>query len=371
MHGPRRVRALDRRDAAVVRRPRRPGRLHAARIRRGRTRIGSSPRSTGPPTATGCSTSATSWATATGSTDCGSPTASSCPRALLEQVGGFDESFSMPGGGYANLEIYERLGASPDVTVTTIVGEGSFHQMHGGTTTNQPDAAERRRACLRLRRALRRGAGPALPGPGQGRALRRSLPRSRRAPDQVAVPDRAALHRGGRPDRRRRPRGGTGADARGPAGILHRGRLEDHAVGRTRHGSATESTRPPRTCSPTRRSSPTYGRTGSSRSGRVTAAGRLVPGLDLRSDRPRPHRVRRPGARPRPARAPAHHVPAGTVRPSAAGGGEGAGHDRRSRGHGRGDPRRPRRSTDHDVPVRGVRAIRPGRDPTSSSPTRS
>ena len=27
------------------------------------------------------------------------------PRKLLEQVGGFDESFSMPGGGYANLEL--------------------------------------------------------------------------------------------------------------------------------------------------------------------------------------------------------------------------------------------------------------------------
>jgi len=35
---------------------------------------------------------------------------------LLEQVGGFDDSFSMPGGGYANLDLWERLGASPDVT---------------------------------------------------------------------------------------------------------------------------------------------------------------------------------------------------------------------------------------------------------------
>ena len=66
------------------------------------------------------------------------------PRALLEQVGGFDESFTVAGGGYANLELYERLGCAPDVTVATILGEGSFHQVHGGTTTNQPDAAERR-----------------------------------------------------------------------------------------------------------------------------------------------------------------------------------------------------------------------------------
>jgi cephalosporin hydroxylase/predicted O-methyltransferase YrrM len=58
------------------------------------------------------------------------------PRRLLEQVGGFDESFTMPGGGFANLELYERLGSSPDVTVVTMLGEGSFHQTHGGTTTN-------------------------------------------------------------------------------------------------------------------------------------------------------------------------------------------------------------------------------------------
>jgi cephalosporin hydroxylase len=66
------------------------------------------------------------------------------PRSLLAQVGGFDESFAVAGGGYANLEFYERLGTAPNVTVCSILGEGSFHQVHGGTTTNQADAAERR-----------------------------------------------------------------------------------------------------------------------------------------------------------------------------------------------------------------------------------
>ena len=65
-------------------------------------------------------------------------------RALLEQVGGFDEGFDMPGGGYANLDLYERLGSSPDVEVVTILGEATFHQVHGGTTTNLVDPAERR-----------------------------------------------------------------------------------------------------------------------------------------------------------------------------------------------------------------------------------
>lgn len=66
------------------------------------------------------------------------------PRSLLEQVGAFDESFSEPGGGYANLEFYERLASAPDITVASIIGEGSFHQIHGGTTTNVVDTDARR-----------------------------------------------------------------------------------------------------------------------------------------------------------------------------------------------------------------------------------
>jgi cephalosporin hydroxylase len=65
------------------------------------------------------------------------------PRELLEQVGAFDESFTMAGGGFANLELYERLGSSADVSVVTMLGEGSFHQMHGGTTTNLSGSEDR------------------------------------------------------------------------------------------------------------------------------------------------------------------------------------------------------------------------------------
>lgn len=66
-------------------------------------------------------------------------------REQLSQVGAFDESFVVAGGGFANLELFERIGASPDVTLATILGEGSFHQVHGGTTTNQTDVEERNR----------------------------------------------------------------------------------------------------------------------------------------------------------------------------------------------------------------------------------
>jgi cephalosporin hydroxylase/GT2 family glycosyltransferase len=74
------------------------------------------------------------------------------PRKLLEQVGGFDESFSMPGGGYANLDLFERLAQAPGVTPASILGEGSFHQFHGGTTTNVADEAARRDRVVSYRR---------------------------------------------------------------------------------------------------------------------------------------------------------------------------------------------------------------------------
>ena len=91
------------------------------------------------------------------------------PRKLLEQYGSFDESFEVAGGGYANLDLYERLGAAPDVNVVTILGEGSFHQVHGGTTTNRADPEDRRSTIVGyadhfadLRGRQFRGAGKTL-----------------------------------------------------------------------------------------------------------------------------------------------------------------------------------------------------------------
>jgi cephalosporin hydroxylase len=65
------------------------------------------------------------------------------PRSQLEQAGGMDESFSTPGGGFVNLDFFERVANSPGVNLVTILGEGSFHQVHGGTTTNVAALAER------------------------------------------------------------------------------------------------------------------------------------------------------------------------------------------------------------------------------------
>jgi cephalosporin hydroxylase len=107
-------------------------------------------------------------------------------RAQLEQVGGFEERFTVPGGGYANLELYERLGSSPDVTVCSIIGEGSFHQAHGGTTTNEVEAEQRRARVFGYAQQYAQLRGRAFKGPGKpihfvGRittgAARRTKPR--------------------------------------------------------------------------------------------------------------------------------------------------------------------------------------------------
>ncbi len=89
------------------------------------------------------------------------------PRSLVEQVGAFDETFSQAGGEYANLDLFERLGSSPDVNVTTILGEGSFHQLHGGTTTNELDSDERRRRIAGYAQRYAEIRGRGFRGPGK------------------------------------------------------------------------------------------------------------------------------------------------------------------------------------------------------------
>ena len=120
-------------------------------------------------------------------------------RRLLEQVGGFDESWTVPGGGYANLEIYERLAASPDVAVATLLGEGSFHQVHGGTTTNLAAADERHDEIGGYTKQFNAMRGRAFQGPGKpihyiGRmfpSARRTRARYRVAPElfKAGAPD--------------------------------------------------------------------------------------------------------------------------------------------------------------------------------------
>lgn len=57
-------------------------------------------------------------------------------RALWDELGGYDEGFASPGGGFVNSDTLTRAVQLPNTVIVTLVGEGTFHQMHGGLTSN-------------------------------------------------------------------------------------------------------------------------------------------------------------------------------------------------------------------------------------------
>ena len=58
------------------------------------------------------------------------------PRRLWREVGGLDENFASPGGGYVNLDLYRRACELPRTRLVVLLGEGTFHQVHGGVSAN-------------------------------------------------------------------------------------------------------------------------------------------------------------------------------------------------------------------------------------------
>ena len=57
------------------------------------------------------------------------------PVNIWRLLGGFDSAFTETGGGQVNLDFYKRAVELPDVQLVILMGEGSFHQFHGGITT--------------------------------------------------------------------------------------------------------------------------------------------------------------------------------------------------------------------------------------------
>jgi len=52
--------------------------------------------------------------------------------------GGFDERFQSPGGGLVNHDFLIRVLSRSEICPVIILGEGSFHQIHGGVASNAP-----------------------------------------------------------------------------------------------------------------------------------------------------------------------------------------------------------------------------------------
>jgi hypothetical protein len=57
-------------------------------------------------------------------------------RESWDRLGGFDERFDLAGGGYVNPDTLARALEAPDSELVVLLGEGTFHQVHGGIATN-------------------------------------------------------------------------------------------------------------------------------------------------------------------------------------------------------------------------------------------
>jgi hypothetical protein len=60
-----------------------------------------------------------------------------CHRAVWHELGGLDERFGLPGGGLVNHDVYRRACALQGVELIVLLGEGTFHQFHGGAATTR------------------------------------------------------------------------------------------------------------------------------------------------------------------------------------------------------------------------------------------
>ena len=59
-------------------------------------------------------------------------------RALWSEINGFSEEFQAPGGGFVNLDTLRRATTLDGTHPILLIGEATFHQLHGGVATNVP-----------------------------------------------------------------------------------------------------------------------------------------------------------------------------------------------------------------------------------------
>jgi glycosyltransferase involved in cell wall biosynthesis len=66
-------------------------------------------------------------------------------RTAWQELGGLDARFASPGGGLINHDTFARAVEAADGRVVLLLGEGTFHQIHGGFTTNAVGHERKRR----------------------------------------------------------------------------------------------------------------------------------------------------------------------------------------------------------------------------------
>lgn len=67
------------------------------------------------------------------------------PRTVYEAIGGVCREFRSAGGGFIALDFFKNAWEYPEAEPVMLLGEGTFHQFHGGTATNAEPAEQRRR----------------------------------------------------------------------------------------------------------------------------------------------------------------------------------------------------------------------------------
>ena len=58
------------------------------------------------------------------------------PADVWAELGGLDEAFELPGGGLVNHDLLRRAFELADSELIVLLGEGTFHQIHGGAATS-------------------------------------------------------------------------------------------------------------------------------------------------------------------------------------------------------------------------------------------
>jgi len=64
-------------------------------------------------------------------------------KSAFEAVGGCDTRFDIPGGGALLPDLCRELGELDDATLVQLMGEASFHQVHGGVSTSVSEAQQK------------------------------------------------------------------------------------------------------------------------------------------------------------------------------------------------------------------------------------
>ncbi len=99
-------------------------------------------------------------------------------RESWDLLGGMDERFDLPGGGLVNLDTFCRALELPGAQLVILLGEGTFHQAHGGVAsgTPAPKFHQTAEAWFTQYQALRGRPSP-QPPPGIPRTYIGALPR--------------------------------------------------------------------------------------------------------------------------------------------------------------------------------------------------